>query len=740
MRLAVAALAAAGAVQFVATEAAGAAGAPAVEGAEAPLAQLERVDSVRSGGVRFTRYRQELAGVPLLGAEAVVTDAPAAGDLLADTTRTVKPPSPARIGRGEALAVARGEVSSTPGRGRPRASLVALARSSTARLAWRVVVPSLRPLATWEVLVDARSAEVLRVRDLLRQATGSGRIFDMNPVQANGGIAGLPAATSDADDPDFDYKPVTLERLQQADCLSGEFVRARVGPPAVAAQACEPGWNFAAKTRADSEFEAVMSDFHIDRVQAYIRSLGFTNVRSERQDVFANSFPDDNAFYDTSSKQIELGTGGTDDGEDGDVIVHEYGHAIQDDQVPGFGSSAATAAMGEGFGDYLSAAVSNTFVPSPTYDPCLAEWDAFGFVPAEDCLRRADWNISRGQTSPDCGDPDDEHCAGEPWSSVLWAIRGRIGGSVADRLVIQSHFSLTPSASFDQASRALLAADAALYGGVHRQTLVSLLGGRGFVDAERLDDTPGEAVPLAVPGSSRGRLAISSDRHDFYRVSLAAGRPVKFRLGGGIADADLRLLAPEATSPDTPALAASENAGPNEALNFTPTRSGQYFLHVRAIAGDGSYEVEAAEDDADGDGVRDGADNCRTSANRDQRNWDGDALGDRCDPSSRITISKLRRRGRAVTLSGTLRPLDLAARAFRVSITQRQCRRGRCAFRAVREPRARRTARDGRVTLRFRLRPGSYRLRGVLKAASYRRAASRRVSLRVPRQAAPRRP
>jgi hypothetical protein len=34
------------------------------------------------------------------------------------------------------------------------------------------------------------------------------------------------------------------------------------------------------------------------------------------------------------------------------VIVHELGHAIQDDQVPGFGNSEEGGAMDEGFGDY----------------------------------------------------------------------------------------------------------------------------------------------------------------------------------------------------------------------------------------------------------------------------------------------------------------------------------------------------------------------------------------------------
>jgi len=39
------------------------------------------------------------------------------------------------------------------------------------------------------------------------------------------------------------------------------------------------------------------------------------------------------------------------------VIVHEYGHAIQDDQVPNFGLSSEGGAMGEGFSDYLAAAL-----------------------------------------------------------------------------------------------------------------------------------------------------------------------------------------------------------------------------------------------------------------------------------------------------------------------------------------------------------------------------------------------
>ena len=57
--------------------------------------------------------------------------------------------------------------------------------------------------------------------------------------------------------------------------------------------------------------------------------------------------------------ELVLGTGGVDDGEDADVIVHEYGHSLQDQAAPSFAADAARAAtMGEGFGDYMAAAMS----------------------------------------------------------------------------------------------------------------------------------------------------------------------------------------------------------------------------------------------------------------------------------------------------------------------------------------------------------------------------------------------
>ena len=69
------------------------------------------------------------------------------------------------------------------------------------------------------------------------------------------------------------------------------------------------------------------------------------------------------AFYSPVDMGIHFGESGAcrpDRGEEADAILHEYGHAIQDNQVPGWGVTnpitlkEETGAMGEGFGDILA--------------------------------------------------------------------------------------------------------------------------------------------------------------------------------------------------------------------------------------------------------------------------------------------------------------------------------------------------------------------------------------------------
>ena len=94
--------------------------------------------------------------------------------------------------------------------------------------------------------------------------------------------------------------------------------------------------------------------YHIDSIQRYLQQIGFDNVLNHQIAVNIDGRTDDNSHYSPVGKDLTFGTGGVDDAEDAHIIAHEYGHAIQDDQVPGWGDSHRPGSMGEAFGDYLA--------------------------------------------------------------------------------------------------------------------------------------------------------------------------------------------------------------------------------------------------------------------------------------------------------------------------------------------------------------------------------------------------
>jgi hypothetical protein len=205
--------------------------------------------------------------------------------------------------------------------------------------------------------------------------------------------------------------------------------------------------------RSNDGFSETMAYYFLDYAQRYIQSLGFSNVNNRQQVFSVDRYKQDNSFYQSSTKTITYGTGGVDDAEDAEVIWHEYGHSILDNQRPGYGTSLEADSIGEGFGDYwagsLGAQLSGGF-----QDLCIADWDATSYSSTTPpCLRRLDGTKHY---------PEDivgrVHDDGEIWSAALWQIRGAISAAKADTVILQHHFLLTADTSFNQAANALVTA------------------------------------------------------------------------------------------------------------------------------------------------------------------------------------------------------------------------------------------------------------------------------------------
>jgi Zn-dependent metalloprotease len=334
-------------------------------------------------------------------------------------------------------------------------------------LSWKVVVLVEKPIAQWKFYIDVLTKAILKKINMLKGANGVGKIFDPNPVVKLNGVK----LTINSKIPDDAYSEVTLKGLGKKGFLDGPFVTTK----RTAKRVKRTNLNFSFK-REERAFKEVMVYYHIDKIQRYIQELGFTNLLNKPIAVDVDGEKTDNSFYIPDTRSLLFGKGDVPDAEDAEIIIHEYGHAIQDAQVPGFGPEGEARAMGEGFGDYLAASFFANNKPS-SFRPTFGSWDAyFSGTGKPKSLRRLD---SKKKYPRDM--QDQEHEDGEIWSSCLWEIRTALGGKQTDKLVIAHHYLITPKATFADAAKALIMTDKKLNKGANEKMIHKVFADRGIL-------------------------------------------------------------------------------------------------------------------------------------------------------------------------------------------------------------------------------------------------------------------
>jgi hypothetical protein len=315
---------------------------------------------------------------------------------------------------------------------------------------------------------------------LASSTTAGATVFYPNPVQQLGN-----QSLTDQKDADYPalaaaYRRVTLTNLDGSGTLTGRYVvvKSTTGTPARAVDGSFPAWH-----RDADQFEQVMGYYWVDTAQAYLQSLGFGRARrpvNQRQiELRIDQYGGDNSFFRDDKANITLGKGGVDDAEDAEVIVHEYGHSVQDSQVPGFGTNLESGSIGEGFSDYLAVAVSSwaTGVPTLTPEACVADWDSVSYTSTvPHCLRRLD-----GTKIYPTDVRGEVHADGEIWSRALWDIRTALGDTRASTLIIEAQFAFAADTSFRAAALATVAAAQRLYGASAEASVRAAFTARGIL-------------------------------------------------------------------------------------------------------------------------------------------------------------------------------------------------------------------------------------------------------------------
>lgn len=259
----------------------------------------------------------------------------------------------------------------------------------------------------------------------------------------------------------------------------------RIDPPAPAAASAAS----LEVTRASKDFEYYHVFYHMHRSQAWLQSMGFSNLVNYPLAFDAHASTSDQSSFEPLgvNSRLRFGDGGVDDAEDADVIVHEYGHAITSSAAPETNFGGERAALDEGFCDYLAISYSRQY--SDYQRDLVFNWDGHNEF----------WDgrtLTNERTYP-TDKTFDIYADGILWASALDEISDFIGLEQTDRTAIQSVYEWYPNMLLSDAARLFLRADTLLNNATNSELASIVLCDRGLLPG--CEDTLLSALPFSEP-------------------------------------------------------------------------------------------------------------------------------------------------------------------------------------------------------------------------------------------------
>jgi MYXO-CTERM domain-containing protein len=380
------------------------AGAPPILRGVDPRTLTQSVAAPMATGGELVVFRQEHAGLPIVGAVATVR-VDREGRVRWSAARVADVPddldTTPRLSPGVAVARA---AASVAGRADGRAELVIYASPAGApRLAYEVrLAPDPRRHAANRAYVDAETGFVYRAENLIVHAAPHANVFEVSPVVTPELSVAPLALAPDAELLDNEAL-VGLSCVDHGECVETDFGYSyrtcSIEPTAFAG---EDGhfthYTFESHTDPEDPFSEVQAFYHANKALARAVELGGFELAWTPLQVVANYrmgdygecssttqpsplLPFDNAFFspygvdffawdaDDAAPAIVMGQGTLADfAYDGEVVYHEFGHAVMFSISPelsfGFvdeyGWNPTPGGLHEGFADLMSVFVTGS--------------------------------------------------------------------------------------------------------------------------------------------------------------------------------------------------------------------------------------------------------------------------------------------------------------------------------------------------------------------------------------------
>lgn len=395
------------------------------------------------------------------------------------------------------------------------------------------------PLARIRTWIDARSGRILSHANLVRSAERHlARVFPENPV-----------ATPGLTDVELSWIPDDADELISAGvhaqiCIDDiDFtLDCKTAPVIADVDGSFLEYDYTSDADYADDFAAIQAFYHVNRARDYAAFLGLDGLDIDIKVNYAPTYatcaeseddaaqPYENAFFD-GDHSLVFGQGANADyAYDGDVAIHELGHAIMA-HIGGppvgdydtFGENHVPRAIGEAFADYFALVL--------TSDPRIGDY-ASGQQPGWHGLEPLrDLEAQRRTCAGMVGEAHEDSLI---LSTALYAARQAFVGSggdraAFDRAVLSAQRGLSGYAGFtDVATRITNEVDTMV--GNRAGTMVEHeLNANGLFDCQRIIELePGTAHRLLMLGASAdepGPLQLSlsvASAADQLDVSFAA--------------------------------------------------------------------------------------------------------------------------------------------------------------------------------------------------------------------------
>lgn len=323
--------------------------------------------------------------------------------------------------------------------------------------------------------------EILHQQDLRRfsDSTVTGMVFYPDPLSSADKFYG----GNFSDQNDNDHPALNNERRSvqfTADFRQGTFylehpmvvLRDVMAPSVPVHQGTSPTMNF---TRSQSEFEDVNVFFHLTHFYDHTSQLGYPNIPNQQIEVDPHGANGaDQSWYEPFNKRLVFGEGGVDDGEDADVIIHEWTHAMIDAAAAPGSPSTERSTLEEALGDYFAYSYSKDLAPNQTNR--IFNWDGHNpFWPGRDAKSLKNYTQIQFRQSIY------QHT--DLMVSCLAEIESNLGPNTADQLVLETLFALEGGTTYRDFAYEMLASDSALNGAAHRQVIADAFIRRSVLPA-----------------------------------------------------------------------------------------------------------------------------------------------------------------------------------------------------------------------------------------------------------------